>query len=188
MTFFFNKLILDFKFLQNYYILFINYIFNILSNLFFIKKHKNYNFFLKNYNKYKFNINLYNFIFNKNIFIDLIWLFLYSLGFKNKYNLNKLFRSNFRILNTKNNFYFNLRNLNFNKNYLNFLKNFNLLGYLYFWNAVKLWLIPLFLLCSIVYMFLVLKSLPFNKVLFAWIAILMFTYWLVSGFVFFFKK
>jgi hypothetical protein len=71
---------------------------------------------------------------------------------------------------------------------LNFLKNFNLMGYLYFWNAVRFWIIPLCLLLIIVYMFLVLKALPFNKVMFAWIGILMFSYWLLSGFVFFFKK
>ena len=131
---------------------------------------------------------LYKNIFKKNIFIDIIWPILFSKSFENNYNLNKLFRSNFRILNTKNNFYFNLKNLNSNKNHLNFLKNFNLSGYLYFWNSVRFWIIPIILLLSIIYMFLFLKSLPFNKVLFAWISILMFTYWLISGFVFFFKK
>lgn len=188
MTVFFNKLLLDFKHLKNFYFLIINFFFNILSNIFLKNNNKNYDFFLDNFNKYKFSINLYNSIFKKNIIIDFIWLTLFSYNYKNKYSLNKLFRSNFRILNTKNNFYFNLKNLNNNKNYLNFLKNFNLIGYLYIWNALRIWIAPLFLLFSTVYMFLFLKSLPFNKVLFAWICILMFSYWLLSGFVFFFKK
>lgn len=165
----------------------INFFFNILSNI-FIKNSNNYDILLNDFNKYKFSLMLYDNIFKKHIIVDYIWLFFYSHSYKNKYSLNKLFRSNFRILNTKNNFYFNLKNLNTNKHYLNFLKDFNLVGYLYFWNAIKLWVFPLILLLSIVYMFLVLKALPFNKVLFAWICILMFVYWLLSGFVFFFKK
>ena len=188
MIVFFNKLLLDLKHLKNFYFLIINFIFSFFSNMFFKNNHKNYNFFLDNYNKYKFSNTLYKYIFKKNLIVDFIWIFFYSQNFKNKFSLNKLFRSNFRILNTKNNFYFNLKNLSSNKNYLNFLKNFNLVGYLYFWTAIRFWIIPLCLLLSIVYMFLVLKALPFNKVMFAWIGILMFSYWLLSGFVFFFKK
>jgi hypothetical protein len=40
----------------------------------------------------------------------------------------------------------------------------------------------------IIYFTLVLKSLPFNKIVFCWIAVTMFGYWLISGFVFFIKK
>jgi hypothetical protein len=188
MVVFFNKLILDFKFINSFFISFINSFFIFSSNILNGSTKKDYDFYLDNYSDYKFSFNLYEYIFKKDIFFDIVWLGLISLFYKNKFNLNKMFRSNFRILNTKNNFYFNFKTFKSNKNYLNFLKNFNLSGYFYIWNSLKLWLVPLILLFSIIYMFLFLKSLPFNKLIFAWIAILMFTYWLLSGFVFFFKK
>jgi len=186
MGFFFDKFFLYLKYLQAFYFNFLNFFLNFLYNLFFLKNKNNYNFYLDNYTDFKINDKLFNVIFKKNFFLENFLIF-FKLFF-NKNKKNNLFRSNFRILKTKNNFYFNLKSLNSNKNYLNFLKNFNLLGYYYFWNAVKIWIFPLLLLFSIVYMFLFLKSLPFNKIMFAWIGILMFSYWLLSGFVFFFKK
>ena len=167
MVVFFNKLILDFKFINSFFNSFVNSLLIFSSNLFNGSIKKDYDFYLDNYSDYKFSFNLYEHIFKKDIFFDIIWLNIISLFYKNKFNLNKIFRSNFRILNTKNNFYFNFKNLKSNKNYLNFLKNFNLSGYFYIFNSIKLWLIPLFLLFSIIYMFLFLKSLPFNKLIFA---------------------
>ena len=41
---------------------------------------------------------------------------------------------------------------------------------------------------TIVYYCLVVKMLPFTKIIFAWFLLTMFFYWLISGFVFFFKK
>jgi hypothetical protein len=72
MTVFFNKLLLDFKHLKNFYFLIINFFFNILSNIFLKNNNKNYDFFLDNFNKYKFSVNLYNSIFKKNTIIDFI--------------------------------------------------------------------------------------------------------------------
>ena len=109
----------------------INFFFNFLSNIFLKNNNKDYFFFLDSFNKYKFSNSLYDRIFRSNLIVDFVWLVFYSINYKDKFSLNKLFRSNFRILNTKNNFYFNLKNLNSNKNYLNFLKNFNLVGYIY---------------------------------------------------------
>ena len=116
----------------------------------------------------------------------MFWVFFYSL--KSKKSNSKLFRSYFRISKTNNGFYFNFLNFKKNNNLLNFKKNFKNFGYNHIWNSIKIWIFPLFLFIIIIYTFLVLKSLPFNKIIFAWLAILMFSYWLISGFVFFFKK
>jgi hypothetical protein len=74
-------------------------------------------------------------------------------------------------------------------------KNFNmyliqtfLIGLKYIWLGLRFWFFPIIIFLSIVYFTLVLRSLPFNKIMFSWICILMFVYWLISGFVFFFKK
>jgi hypothetical protein len=72
MTAFFNKLLLDFKHLKNFYFLIINFIFNFISNIFFKDTQKKYNFFLDNFNKYKFSDTLYNCVFKKNLIVDLI--------------------------------------------------------------------------------------------------------------------
>ena len=186
MVFFINKLISDLNVFKNIFLNFNIFILKSLNNIFFIKNNKNYNYFLESYTNYKFNFYLFELIFKKNKFIDFIWIKFYSNKYKNKFNLVNLFRSYFRILKTNNGFYFNFKKFKKKTDFLNFLKNFNFYGYFYIWNSIKLWIFPLFLLFIIVYLTLFLKSLPFNKIIFAWIAIIMFSYWLLSGFVFFF--
>ena len=147
---------------------------------------------LKTYKKYKLfnfkkifeNINSFNIFI---LIIDYIWVYIFS----RKYALNKnsFFRSYFRIESTKNGFYFNFKKLNNNKQIFNkHLLNTFLSGYKYIWLGVRFWIFPAIILFTIIYFTLVLRALPFNKIIFSWICILMFIYWLISGFVFFIKK
>ena len=119
---------------------------------------------------------------------DIIWAKSISNKYLLKKKLNKPFRSYFRLLSTKQGFYFNFLKLN-NKNVLNYtLLNTFLSGFKYVWLGVRFWIFPLLIVFSVIYFTIVLRALPFNKIIFGWICILMFIYWLISGFVFFFKK
>jgi len=122
------------------------------------------------------------------LFIDLIWAKLFSIKyFLKNYDLT-LHRAYFRSLNDNRGFYFNFKLLNNNKNFLNYYLSFFYSFYKYFWIAIKYWVFALLIGFLIIYFTLVLKSLPFNKIIFCWIAVIMFGYWLISGFVFFIKK
>lgn len=126
------------------------------------------------------------FNFKSFLFIDLIWSKLFSKKFLLNNTTN--FRSNFRVYSTKQGFYFNLLKLKNRKNFKIFLMNTFFSGFKYIWLGLRFWFFPLLVLFSVIYFTLVLRSLPFNKIMFSWICILMFIYWLISGFVFFFKK
>jgi len=142
-----------------------------------------------NYNKYKFKIDVISFYKNNAyINIDLIWIKFLSFFYKNKNFKTNIYRTYFRVLSTNQGFYFNFKNLNNNKNIFKMLKLSYFYGLKYIWLGLRMWFIPLALCFGIIYCSLVLKLLPFNKIIFSWIVILMFTYWLLSGFVFFFKK
>ena len=71
------------------------------------------------------------------------------------------------------------------KNYYN---NFYLFGLNSLFNFSKYIIFSLIFSLIIIYYSIIVKLLPFNKVIFSWICITMFIYWLVSGFIFFFKK
>lgn len=119
---------------------------------------------------------------------DIIWAKQMSKKYKLKNYKKGLFRSYFRVLSTKKGFYFNFNKLK-NVNNLNImLANTFLSGFKFIWLGIRFWIFPLIVLFSITYATLVLRAVPFNKVMFGWISILMFSYWLISGFVFFFKK
>lgn len=137
----------------------------------------------KNLREYYFNSFLKK---NSFKFFDLIWIKLWS----RKYMLKNtpLFRSYFRILSTKQGFFLNFKKLK-ERNFFNFhLVNTFFSGFKYVWLGIRFWILPLIIFFSIVYFTLVLRALPFNKIMFSWICILMFVYWLISGFVFFIKK
>jgi hypothetical protein len=142
-----------------------------------------------NYNKYKFKSNVASFYKNSNYLdIDIIWIKIFSYQYIHRnYKIN-LFRSYFRVLSTQQGFYFNFNELNNRSNFHKMLKNSFFSGLKYIWLGLRFWILPLTLALSIIYCSLVLKLLPFNKIMFSWIVIIMFSYWLLSGFVFFFKK
>ena len=119
-------------------------------------------------------------IFNIYFFSVLKFQYLFS-NFEN-------FRVNYRLNFFKKGFYMLYDQLGTPKNV--FLKNltFFLSGWKYLISFFSKWVLPLSFLIIFVYFSLIIKSLPFNKVLFVWLSLFMVFYWLVSGFVFFFKK
>ena len=61
-------------------------------------------------------------------------------------------------------------------------------GIRYFWLGIRYWFLGLILGLSAFYYLMYIRLLPFNKIIFEWTLIIMFLYWLLSGFVFFIKK
>lgn len=141
-------------------------------------------------NFYKFTLkeDLHEFIINNKLLsLDslsfLFKSFKYSkLGYK-----NNLFRSYFRVLNNSYGFYFNFLKLNTKNNFFFYLKNIFFSGFSFLWSGLRFWIF-LVIMFLVIYFTLVVRSLPFNKIIFSWIGITMFCYWLISGFVFFIKK
>lgn len=142
-----------------------------------------------NYCIYKYKTNFFT-IYSDMSYLktDLIWTRVFSHDYKIKNYKTNVFRSYFRALNTNQGFYFNFKDLRKNSNLISMLKISFLSGIKHIWLGLRFWILPLILCFSIVYTSLVLKLLPFNKIMFSWIVVLMFGYWLLSGFVFFFKK
>ena len=136
--------------------------------------------------KYYFQKKKWNFIkMNKfYIFLDLFYFNILKIIFNNnKYN-NFNLRIRTRLKQVNWHFY---RNLTLN----NSLK-FNLIHYFsgikYIWVGLKYWLLGLILGLTTFYYLTYIRLLPFNKVIFEWLLISMFSYWLLSGFIFFIKK
>ena len=153
-----------------------------------------YKFFALNLNtvNYLFN-NLKFFLFKKllkkNSFIKLNFFFN---DFCNYNFILNFFSKNFKFIkNKKINFlYLNLFNNNQNSFYKfkKYYKNFYSFGLLSLYNLIKYVFISLLFFVIVVYYTILTKLIPFNKVVFSWVCGVMFIYWLVSGFVFFFKK
>jgi len=61
-------------------------------------------------------------------------------------------------------------------------------GIRYIWVGLKYWVLGLGLGLLTFYYLMYVRLLPFNKVIFEYLLIIMFLYWLLSGFVFFIKK
>lgn len=131
----------------------------------------------------------YNLFFKRKepFWVDIFIVRLVSFNFKAIYDDFNVFRTNFRLLATRSGFYFNFSIFKNKPIFANFNKDFFLSGFNFLWKGFKLWIVSI-LLVSIIYCILVIKTLPFNKIFFSWIGVIMFTYWLISGFVFFFKK
>ena len=133
--------------------------------------------------------NIYKSISRENYkYVDLIWAYFFSRSYRIKKTENSLFRAYFRVENTDSGFYFNFKKFDNNSNFINYIKQYTNSFFYYMWLGIRFWIAPIIILLSVTYFSLVLKGLPFNKVIFSWVAILMFFYWLISGFVFFFKK
>lgn len=117
--------------------------------------------------------------------IDTFYVYIYYYVYSNFtllsfYKNNKI---NLKLTQTKNNFMYNLNSGDYNQNLLLFSY-----GLKSVWKAIRLWVFSVIVGVTIVYYCLVVKLLPFTKIIFAWFLLTMFFYWLVSGFVFFFKK
>lgn len=97
-------------------------------------------------------------------------------------------RTQMRLKQTSLGFYTYANNLNIIRDTFTSLKTYLFVGSKFLWKGVKFWILPISLMLLIIYFGLISKVLPFNKVVFVWIAFSMIIYWLISGFVFFFKK
>ena len=184
MTNVFLNLKYNFNYLKYFFRLFCLpfFFFIYLFNLFF----NNFNNFNLINSKYFFQKKRWNFLFfNKfYFFLDFYYIYFLSFIYKNIEFNNINFRIKFRLNQVNWAFYNDLK--------LSNSLNFNIIHYLsglrFIWNGLKYWLVGLILGLSSFYYLTYIRLLPFNKVIFEWILIIMFLYWLMSGFVFFIKK
>jgi len=100
-------------------------------------------------------------------------------------NLKLHYRIDFRLNQTSWSFYTRDSQKN---NILNFYFLSFLSGLRSLWGILRFWIIGLILFLLSAYYLLYIRALPINKVVFEWVLIVMFLYWLLSGFVFFIKK
>lgn len=127
------------------------------------------------------------------IFFHKILLELDYKEIKSGFNFYKLNKKNIKILPR---FYYRSKNYKIesffeNKDYSYFLRTTksNLwFGLRSLWLVLRMWIISLFFFFVSLYFMSFVRVLPVNTVLFQWFAMGMFTYWLISGFVFFIKK
>lgn len=131
-------------------------------------------FFIK---KYLFTLNFYYLL--DYFFIN---LFYFSRQFSNKSRI--LFR--LKQINSLN-YFKTSESKNQNKDSFLFLNSL-FFAYKSIWRLVRFWILGLILFLFAFYYLTYIRLLPFNKVLFEWFVLIMFIYWLLSGFVFFFKK
>lgn len=178
-----------FLFIFSKFIDFFNFEFSLLDlsrkklhNTFQLK----YNFYNKNESRIKIN----SFLFEDKTFlyVDIISYILFSFKYRSSQNKTNLFRSYFRALNTKGGFYFNFNSLKDNKTFLDTLKNIFMSGFKSIGLGLRFWLIPLVVGFIVIYYSMVLRCVPFNKIVAFWIIFGMIAYWILSGFVFFVKK
>lgn len=149
---------------------------HILNTIFFHYLLLKDNTLNKEYNRnYTTNFNFRKIIFSKNFF----YIFFFKIVNLIDTTSFKKNRFEFRLNQTNWGFYFSKNNF--------FYKN-NLQGLKFLFKFFKSWLVSL-LLFSIIYYYLVyIRLLPFNKLIALWVLVVMFLYWLFSGFVFFSKK
>lgn len=169
--------------------------FNILNGTTYFNK-----IILNDSKSYKFNdLLIYNNFIKYDIYdfnhyrIILLELFIKNIFYNNTYsalhfNTFYLLRNIMRLKQIKSGFYNYLIQINSLTNFFKIILLYLFNGFKYLWKGIRFWILPLIFLILIVYFGLITKVLPFNKVIFIWLAFFMVLYWLVSGFVFFFKK
>lgn len=156
--------------------------------LFFVKKFfyfKDYSF--ENNDEKKKTLNnkvlvLYIKDFSSSSILNLLDLFFISLKIKifKKSNYENI--GSIRVSQTSWQF-FNAEKKNITNVFVEYLT-----GLRYLWVLLRYWFIGIILFIVSAYYLLYIRALPINKILFEWILIIMFLYWLISGFVFFIKK
>lgn len=134
--------------------------------------------------------NKWNFFKSKSFFwkLDYLYLFFFSRTFllsrKQNYNVRVISR----LKQTKWSFYSDVFVKNTARNTIITLSISFLSGLRYLWLGLRYWFLGLILGLTAFYYLMYIRLLPFNKIIFEWILIIMFLYWLMSGFVFFIKK
>lgn len=152
-------------------------------------KFKN-NVLFNNTNEYYFVKTNWNFL-KKNkffLFIDYIYLLLLKEGFNTNNNNFFELRSRVRLKQVSWSFYNKFSDYNFKSKYPLFYSSHYLSGLRYVWVGLKYWFLGLIIGLFVFYYLTYIRLLPFNKVIFEWLLVIMFLYWLLSGFVFFIKK
>lgn len=117
--------------------------------------------------------------------VDTLYVYLYYYVY-GKYTLLSLYKNNkinLKLIQTKSNFIYGFGANNYNQNLLLFSY-----GLKSIWKSVRLWILSIFIGVVVLYYCLVVKLLPFTKIIFTWFLLTMIFYWLISGFVFFVKK
>lgn len=150
------------------------FVFLSLKNFFFFNKLQ-----FDDFCKINFTVLVYNRYIN---FFDYLYLKLISFAYR--INLNS---SSIRLFDR-----LNQLNLNIYNSFFSLKKNSNsnyyFSGLYYFFKALRYWVLPIVLAVLIIYYFIVLRLLPFNKLVFEFFVLIMFFYWFMSGFTFFIKK
>ena len=126
------------------------------------------------------------FKYNNFFFLDLLLFFFKSFKYAIINTFTNKKRINYRLERTKHGFYFDFLKSSVDESF--YLKNIFLVGWKYIWKALRFWVIFLFVFSFVFYYLSVVRIIPFNKVVFQWLSLFMFSYWLLSGFVFFIKK
>nr|YP_004841740.1 Ymf68 [Ichthyophthirius multifiliis]AEL89282.1 Ymf68 [Ichthyophthirius multifiliis] len=162
-------------------ILYINNILYIKLNNIYIK-YSHINLFIFKLNNFNSNIKPIKYIYNcfintKFRYIDFFLLIILRNFYQFKFNNILNFRVHYRIKQTSWGFIKLKSSIN-NK----------LEGIIFFWLLIKYWLLSIIISLFIIYYFLYIKLLPFNKLIIGWLLLIMLVYWLISGFVYFFKK
>lgn len=135
---------------------------------------------------------LYNLVFNSNIFEfkeRKLIKFLPTFLFKFYSNRLFFFKNDFFFLKTF--FFFFNKSYKFRSNFRTGFKksgNYLYFGFIFVWKHLQLWIPVILLILLVFYFSLVIKCYPFLKIVAQWFFIIMFGYWLISGFVFFSKK
>jgi len=174
------------KYFKSFLRLFYLPFFYIMSILNFLFNSTFYNSNVKLYSKYYMQKKKWNFIKLNKFFFILDLLYFYSIGsvFSNNNFSNFNLRMKTRLKQVNWSFYNDLGL----KNNLNFNLVHYLSGIRFIWNGLKYWILGIVLGLTSFYYLTYIRLLPFNKIIFEWILVIMFLYWLMSGFVFFIKK
>lgn len=170
----------------------------VLSDIFiFIYKNIFFILCIPNLKQTKSNLNYFSFLVvqtkwsvikNNKIFnlIDILFVFFFSTI----YSINNIFlknnRASVRCNQSHIGFYLNTQNISKN-NYVTLFFLF-LGGLKFFWQAFKFWVVGILLAYFAIYYLMYIRSLSFAKVSTVYLIATMFSYWLMSGFVFFIKK
>lgn len=138
-----------------------------------------YIYFIMYYKKFYIINDFFYFIFD-------LFYFYFNYYIFNRFFSISLYKNNvinLKLLQTKNNFIYKFYNKDYNQFLL--LSNYGLKS---IWKGIRYWLFSILVALIIVYYCLAVRLLPFAKIIFQWFLVTMFFYWLISGFVWFFKK
>lgn len=171
-----------------------SFFFDFLKKLFFLQSKKNkskeekkkmLNWLVRKYNMSTYLFFLVDKYFSQPLFFfDIFFVFLLYSFDNAKTSVLTTTRLNFRLAQSQNGLFLSLLNNNPNKKY----EMYFLHGLQSFWLGLRFWFLSLVLGLLAFYVLMSFRFVPLLKISFQWLCIVMFLYWLMSGFVFFIKK